>query len=244
MKTRMPHRDELREAVLRAVGDKGAAERRKIREEAEAATYFGAPRVEMLDFVPTTALSVLDVGCAEGAFSRAVKNRTGAEVWGIEYDPHAAEHAKAVIDRVLVGDANEQIAKLPDGYFDVIICNDVLEHLVDPYATLVQLRGKLKPGGVVVASIPNIRFLPALSQLVFRRDFPQEDSGIFDRTHLRFFTRRSIVRMFETSGFTVRSINGINAYYPPYGVLLAVLSFGYFADAFYLQYACVATPAD
>jgi 2-polyprenyl-3-methyl-5-hydroxy-6-metoxy-1,4-benzoquinol methylase len=126
----------------------------------------------------------------------------------------------------------------------VIICNDVLEHLVDPYATLVQLRGKLKPGGVVVASIPNIRFLPALSQLVFRRDFPQEDSGIFDRTHLRFFTRRSIVRMFETSGFTVRSINGINAYYPPYGVLLAVLSFGYFADAFYLQYACVATPAD
>jgi 2-polyprenyl-3-methyl-5-hydroxy-6-metoxy-1,4-benzoquinol methylase len=242
MKTRMPDRDELREAVLRAVGNKGAAERRKIREDAEAASYFGAPRVEMLDFVPSAAQTVLDVGCAEGAFSRAVKNRTGAEVWGIEYDPKAAENAKAGIDHVLVGDANEQIAKLPDDYFDVIICNDVLEHLVDPYATLRQLRGKLKAGGVVVASIPNIRFLPALNSVVFRRDFPQEDAGIFDRTHLRFFTRRSMVRMFEESGFTMKSIKGINAYYPPYGVLLAVLSLGYFADAFYLQYACVASP--
>jgi 2-polyprenyl-3-methyl-5-hydroxy-6-metoxy-1,4-benzoquinol methylase len=240
----MLHPDELRQAVHRAVAENGPAARRKVREEAEAASYFGAPRVEMLDFLPPAAQRVLDVGCAEGAFSRAVKQHTGAEVWGIEYDPQAAEHAKTAIDRVLVGDANEQIAELPDSHFDVIICNDVLEHLVDPSATLRALRTKLRPGGVVVASIPNIRFLPALSQVVFRKDFPQEDSGVFDRTHLRFFTRKSIVRMFEGSGFTVQRIKGINAYMPYYGVLLAVLTFGYFADIFYLQYACVASPAE
>jgi 2-polyprenyl-3-methyl-5-hydroxy-6-metoxy-1,4-benzoquinol methylase len=228
--------------LLSAVGGKGPLAMRNVNEQAEEPTYYQAPRVEMLDFVPNAAQRVLDVGCAEGAFSRAVKTRTGAEVWGIEFDPQAAECAKSVIDRVLVGDANQLIAEIPDNYFDAIICNDVLEHLVDPGATLRQLRPKLTPGGVVVASIPNIRFLPALSQVVFRKDFPQEDAGVFDRTHLRFFTRKSIVRLFETSGFTLQRVKGINGYYTPYAVLLAVLSLGYFVDSFYLQYACVASP--
>jgi 2-polyprenyl-3-methyl-5-hydroxy-6-metoxy-1,4-benzoquinol methylase len=146
--------------------------------------YYRQPRPEMLRLVPTTAQHVLDLGCAEGAFAAAVKERTGAEVWGVELNPQAAEHARAVVDRVLVGDADERIAELPDTYFDAIVCNDILEHLVNPGATLAHLRLKLKPGGVVVASIPNIRFAPALSKVVFRKDFPQDDEGIFDRTHL------------------------------------------------------------
>lgn len=205
--------------------------------------YYAQPRPEMLPFVPETAKRVMELGCAEAAFAATVKQRTGAEVWGIEFNEQAAEHARSVIDRVLVGDAEEQIARLPDGYFDAIVCNDVLEHLVEPGATLQQLRQKLAPGGVVVASIPNIRFLPALSQVVFRKDFPQEDAGIFDRTHLRFFTRKSIVRLFETAGFTVRNMQGINAYRGPLGVLLTLITFGYFSDVFYTQYACVASPA-
>jgi 2-polyprenyl-3-methyl-5-hydroxy-6-metoxy-1,4-benzoquinol methylase len=216
---------------------------RKATQQANVAIYYRAPRPEMLKFVPTVAQRVLEVGCGEGAFGATVKDRTGAEVWGIEFNPQAAERARAVIDHVLAGDADERIAELPDAYFDTMICNDVLEHLVDPGATLRQLRCKLKPGGVVVASIPNIRFLPALSKVVFRKDFPQEDIGIFDRTHLRFFTRRSIVRMFKTAGFTMQRIKGINAYYGPLSILLTFLSFGYFADCFYTQYACVASPA-
>jgi 2-polyprenyl-3-methyl-5-hydroxy-6-metoxy-1,4-benzoquinol methylase len=216
---------------------------RRATEQENVAIYYRAPRPEMLGFVPAAVQRVLEVGCAEGAFGAAVKERTGAEVWGIEFVPQAAERARAVIDRVLVGDASERIADLPDTNFDAIVCNDILEHLVDPGATLRQLRRKLKPGGVVVASIPNIRFLPALSKVVFRKDFPQDDIGIFDRTHLRFFTRKSIVRMFETAGFTVQCIKGINAYYGPLGVLLTFLSLGYFADGFYQQYACVASPA-
>jgi SAM-dependent methyltransferase len=107
-----------------------------------------------------------------GAFAAAVKERTGAEVWGIEFNPQAAEHARALVDHVLVGDADERIAELPDTYFDAIVCNDILEHLVNPGATLTHLRRKLKPEGVVVASIPNIRFAPALSKVVFRKDSP------------------------------------------------------------------------
>ncbi len=196
----------------------------------------------MLRHVPATAKRVLELGCAEGAFAATVKERTGAELWGIEFNSQVAERARTVVDHVLIGDADERIAELPDSYFDVVICNDVLEHLVDPSRTLMHLRRKLRFEGVVVASIPNIRYAPALSKIVFRKDFPKDDEGIFDRTHLHFFTRRSIVRTFEEAGFTLRRINGINAHYGPLGVLFTFLSLGFFADSFYLQYACVASP--
>jgi 2-polyprenyl-3-methyl-5-hydroxy-6-metoxy-1,4-benzoquinol methylase len=205
--------------------------------------YYSHPRPEMMRFVPKNAQRVLELGCAEGAFAAAVKERTGAEVWGIELNEKAAEHAATLIDRVLAGDAGARIAELPEAYFDAVICNDVLEHLVDPLAILTQLRSKLKPDGVVVASIPNIRYLPALSKVVFRKDFPQDDFGIFDRTHLRFFTRKSIVRMFTQAGFSVHRIKGINFWCGPLAAIVIPLSLGYFADGVFLEYACVASPA-
>lgn len=205
--------------------------------------YYGHKRPEMLRFIPINARRVLELGCGEGVFSATLKKRRDAEVWGIEYNEKAAQRASTHLDHVLAGDANERIAELPDNYFDAIVCNDVLEHLVNPLATLMQLRSKLKPQGVVVASIPNIRYLPALGKVVFRRDFPQEDFGIFDRTHLRFFTRSSIVRMFETAGYSMRRIKGINPFCGPFSALFIILSLGYFADGIFLQYACVASPA-
>lgn len=204
--------------------------------------YYIQTRPEMLPFVPVDAKRVLELGCAEGNFSAAIKQRNSAEVWGIEFNPRAAERANVIIDRVLVGDADEQIAELPDAYFDSIVCNDVLEHLVDPDLTLAQLRRKLKPTGVVVASIPNIRYTPALSKIVFRRDFPQREYGVFDRTHLRFFTRKSIKRLFKNAGFRMQRMEGINAHYGPMSIVLALVSLGYFADGFFQQYACVASP--
>lgn len=205
--------------------------------------YYGHKRPEMLKFIPADAQRVLELGCGQGVFSAQLKKGRGAEVWGIEYNEEAARRAGDILDHVLAGDANQRIAELPDGYFDAIVCNDVLEHLVNPLETLTQLRGKLKPDGVVVASIPNIRYLPALGKVVFRKDFPQEDFGIFDRTHLRFFTRSSIVRMFEDAGYAVQRIKGINPFLGPFGALFIVLSGGYFADGVFLQYACVAAPA-
>lgn len=205
--------------------------------------YFRAPRAEMLPFVPTSVDRVLEVGCAEGAFGAELKLRFGAEVWGIEVNPDAAQRAAAVIDRVLTGDVDEQAMTLPDSHFDAIVCNDVLEHLVDPTTALTLLRGKLRPGGVVIASIPNIRYFPALGEILLRRDFPAEDAGVFDRTHVRFFTRKSIVRMFTDAGYDVRRMKGINTRVKPAGLIAAVVSLGYFADGFHQQYACVAAVA-
>ena len=206
-----------------------------------ADVYYRNPRPEMLRFLPAEPRRVLELGCGEGAFGRAVKQDTGAEYWAIEYDPAAAETAAGVLDRVLVGDADLRIDELPDNYFDAIVCNDVLEHLAYPWVTLEHLRPKLRAGGVVVASIPNIRYVPALFSIIIRRDFPQDEDGIFDRTHLRFFTRKSIRRMFNTAGYKVDSMKGITMVSPS-AVLVALLSLGFFWDGAFMQYACVASP--
>lgn len=204
-------------------------------------TYYVADRLEMIKLLPANTKHVLELGCGLGAFGAAVKRKRGAEYWAIEYNSTVAKTAERVLDRVLVGDADELIPDLPDDYFDAIVCNDVLEHLSYPGKTLERLRPKLRANGVVVASIPNIRYLPALSRIVFQRDFPAEDEGIFDRTHLRFFTRKSIRRMFGEAGYDMTSMKGINMANPA-SVTLALVTLGYFWDGVWMQYACVASP--
>lgn len=158
----------------------------------------------MLRLLPAGVQRVLELGCGEGGFGALAKRERGVEYWAMEYEPDAAGRAAERLDRVLVGDADTNIDDLPDGHFDAVVCNDVLEHLPYPGVTLERLRPKLAPGGAGVASIPNIRHLPALAQIVFRRDFPQDDCGTFDRTHLRFFTKKSIGRMFDQTGYEMR----------------------------------------
>ena len=212
-------------------------------EPTATAEYYLGDRLEMMQLLPATTTRVLELGCGAGAFGAAVKKHRGVEYWAIEYNPAVAEHAEKVLDRVFVGDADEIIPTLPGGYFDAVVCNDVLEHLPYPGATLEMLRPKLRTNGVVVASIPNIRYLPALSRVVFQRDFPAEDEGIFDRTHLRFFTRKSIRRMFDGAGYEMRSMKGINMA-NPLAVTIGLLSCGFFWDGVWMQYACVASPRE
>jgi 2-polyprenyl-3-methyl-5-hydroxy-6-metoxy-1,4-benzoquinol methylase len=196
----------------------------------------------MLKLIPKSAKRVLEVGCGTGDFSVSVKRKTGAECWAIEYQPDIAEKAARVLDRVLTGDIDTNIPELPEGYFDVIVANDVLEHLVHPWTTLELLRPKLAPGGVVVASIPNIRFLPALAQIVFRRDFPLDDQGVFDRTHLRWFTRKSIPRMFQAAGYEVQKLRGIHMAANPLVPIIGLASLGFLWDGVWMQYKVVAIP--
>lgn len=107
-------------------------------------TYYQADRLEMVRLLPSTTMRVLELGCGLGAFGAAVKRKRGAEYWAIEYNSTVAKTAEQVLDRVLVGDADELIPDLPDDYFDAVVCNDVLEHLSYPGKTLERLRPKLR----------------------------------------------------------------------------------------------------
>jgi 2-polyprenyl-3-methyl-5-hydroxy-6-metoxy-1,4-benzoquinol methylase len=205
--------------------------------------YYSLAREGMLKYVPEASRRVLDVGCGAGFFGGALKQMSaGREVWGIEINPTAAGEAKDKIDKVLVGDVESVMKGLPEGYFDCAVFNDVLEHLVDPEAVLRELKRHLTPDGTVVCSIPNVRYFPVLFRLILRKEWRYVDNGVLDRTHLRFFTIKSIKEMFEGLHYDLLTIDGIgrlNTWRPKVATLF---SLGLFADCRNKQYACVAKP--
>ena len=172
--------------------------------------YYDNIRYEMLKYLPEDAKKIIDIGCGNGAFAEVLKKQNNAEVWGIEYMDREAQVAKSKIDKVFSGPCENYIDELPDGYFDVIYFNDVLEHLVDPYEVLDKIKYKLAPNGIVISSIPNVRYHNTFMRLLLKKDWLYEDYGVMDRTHLRFFTDKSIKRMYKEQGYTVVLQEGIN----------------------------------
>mgnify|MGYP001942644396 CR=1 FL=1 len=172
--------------------------------------YYQHVREEMLAFLPTTSKKILDVGCAQGAFGLAMKTKNNAEVWGIELTPAAAEKAKEVLDKVFIGPCEQFLDELPDNYFDTVYFNDVLEHMQDPYKVLEIIKTKLSDSGVVISSIPNIRYYEVFEEMYFKENFEYKEEGVLDKTHLRFFTKKSIRKMYEDLGFKIISHVGIN----------------------------------
>lgn len=206
----------------------------------KANDYFNHERPEMLAFLPKSFKTVLDVGCGEGTFALQIKEKHKAEVWGLELMPEPGEEAKKCLDKVFVGPCENFVDDLPENYFDVIYCNDVLEHLVDPYTFLTHLKSKLTAQGVIISSIPNIRYHSAFKKIILQKKFEYEGHGIFDKTHMRFFTESSIAKMYADLGFEIVSHKGINRTrsLKPY---LYNIPFLFTAmDMFYLQFATVA----
>ncbi|HAS39649.1 MAG TPA: class I SAM-dependent methyltransferase [Microscillaceae bacterium] len=199
----------------------------------------------MMKYIPKEAKVILEVGCGQGNFAYALKQqRQGSEVWGLELAEDEAAEAAQKLDKVLSGSVESQIPKLPENHFEVVIFNDVLEHLLDPYTILQQLKAKLKPGGIVVSSIPNIRYFRNLFDFVWRKNWDYTDNGIMDKTHFRFFTVNSIRKMYEGQGYKVLTHEGINATKSIKPLLFNILFLGKFSDIKYLQFATVAQFAE
>jgi len=203
----------------------------------------------MRALLPERCGRVLEIGCGAGVFSSTLPGAT--ERWGVEPDPVAAGEASKHLDHVLTGLYDQVSEKLPDGQFDVIICNDVIEHVVDHDAFLDSIRSKLSASGVLIASVPNVRYYKLLSELVFGADWRYREQGTLDRTHLRWFTRKSLLRTLGAHGFAVDKIQGINGAFPslaswfvpgkaiPLGLIL-LLTLGAARDILYVQYGVVA----
>jgi 2-polyprenyl-3-methyl-5-hydroxy-6-metoxy-1,4-benzoquinol methylase len=211
----------------------------------DRAAYYGHPRREMEPFVPARARVLLDVGCGAGAFAatlRAARPDRPLEIWGVELEAAAAARSRGAIDRVLVGDAVARVGELPDGAFDCVVCNDVLEHLAEPAALLRQIRRVLGAQGALVASVPHVRYFFNVVDLVVHGRWDYVDEGILDRTHLRFFTRGSLCRLLADEGFDVQTLQGINPTGSMKFKLVNLATLGRWADLRWLQYAVVARP--
>ncbi len=203
--------------------------------------YFSSSRNEIQRLIPDRVGVTLDIGCGAGQFSKDLKSNMGVrETWGVELDINAAKKASQYIDRVLCGGVEDLLDEVPDNYFDCIFFNDILEHLVNPWAVLATVRKKLVAGGTVVASIPNIRHYKTLYSLIFQGEWRYQDAGVLDQTHLRFFTKKSMLRLFDENGFEVRDIAGINGTRKVKIRILGPLSFGLLSDIKFTQFSIVA----
>lgn len=202
-------------------------------------SYYEIVRNDLMGFIPPHSKRVLDVGCGNGATAAHIKKRFDIqEVVGVEFFSAAASVAEKRIDRVLVGDIEELELPFDPGYFDCILCADVLEHTKDPWIVLRKLGRHLHPCGVLIASIPNLRHLVPLLKILFDR-FEYEGSGVLDRSHLRFFTLHTIRTMFQDTGYTITQV-GANRSVSWKFKLLNVCSLGLLRPFSVYQYIVVA----
>jgi 2-polyprenyl-3-methyl-5-hydroxy-6-metoxy-1,4-benzoquinol methylase len=207
----------------------------------EIETYYTHRRPEMAALIPEKARRILDVGCGAGEFGASLKLQREIEIVGIELNENAAALASKILDKV-VNVPVEKINFMELGGFDCIVLNDVLEHLTDPWEIVKLLTPALKADAKIVASIPNVRSFPVLFGLVWFGRWQYEKEGVLDRTHLRFFTRSSMIEIFESAGLTVESVQGINYHGMPFAMrVLNRICRGKFFDMCFPQIAIVAS---
>ncbi len=170
-------------------------------------SYHSHVRRDVFPLVPRGGM-LLDLGGGDGATAAELKqdglvervgvvDRVSRGSWpGLDF-----HYQGDVADPVLL----QQIA-CDEGPFDTILCLDILEHLADPWGLLAVLPELLKPGGAVVASIPNVRHYSASLPLLLLDQWSYRDAGILDRTHLRFFVRETAVELMTSSGLTLETV--------------------------------------
>jgi 2-polyprenyl-3-methyl-5-hydroxy-6-metoxy-1,4-benzoquinol methylase len=162
------------------------------------AVYSASMRKDILPLFDRAYERILDIGCSTGNTGVMLKEQQLCQwVTGVELFEQTAQIARDRLDQVIVGCVEQAIGQLPDESFDGILCLDVLEHLVDPWSVVKQLSAKLKPGGIFITSIPNIRHISIVVKLCLLGRWTYTDSGILDRTHLRFFTKRSCMELLD-----------------------------------------------
>lgn len=165
-------------------------------------SYYSMVNPAIIRNLPEDSRKILDVGCGAGALGAYIKKiRPTASVDGMEVIAAAAQKARSVLDDVYEIDL-DTFSELPKNLptYDTIIFGDVLEHLRDPEKTLRVLLDALEPGGVVVASIPNVKHWSVVLPLIANDDFTYTDAGLLDRTHIHLFTLKESLKMFDAVG--------------------------------------------
>lgn len=183
--------------------------------EGKATAYFSNARADFVRLLPRdTTARILEIGCGTGATGALALARGRAGYYaGVELMESAAQDARDVLSEVVVGDVEQLDLDWQPAEFDALILSEVLEHLVDPGKLLRRLSRLVRPGGMVLASSPNISHWRVIGELINGR-FDLADQGVFDRTHLRWFTPATFAGMFESAGFHVEDVGPVTPFSP------------------------------
>lgn len=208
-------------------------------------SYVGL-RTDLLKFIKGNQNTVLDIGCATGVNGHYLKNsKLAKRVVGLELDEEMAAEAGKVIDKVVVGNIedDEIFKKIENEVFDFILIGDVLEHLYDPWNILLKISALLSDKGKIIISVPNIQHIELFINIYFKGEWPYNNRGIFDKTHLRWFTYKNILKLEQRSNIKIVKIernfrfrDRIGSEFPFYGKLLKKM----FPALFTFQYLVLA----
>ncbi|MBE7158984.1 MAG: class I SAM-dependent methyltransferase, partial [Rhodospirillales bacterium] len=161
--------------------------------------YFGMERSEIFPLLPAVCHDVLEIGCGNGGTMAWLRTKRDLHrAVGMELMPEQAVEARHSFDEVITGNIEQQ--ELPTGRFHLILALDVLEHLVDPWGMIQRLHKVLRPGGSLLVSLPHVGHYSVALRLMLLNHWTYQSDGLLDRTHLRFFTRKSAVELVTCSG--------------------------------------------
>ena len=207
-------------------------------------SYFTEIRKDLLDLIPLNkrSLTVLEVGSGDGSTLKyAIKNGYANTIHGIELC--AIDNSFQKDDdftSFIIGNIEQIDLPYEVNSIDVIICGDVLEHLIDPLKVLEKLKVILKYDGILIASIPNFREYSVIKKVFLQGDFGYEKSGILDKTHLRFYCKKNIKELFINAGFQLSLVtNNLNRY--PKRQQINNFTFGIFEEFLSVKYNVVCT---
>ena len=170
-------------------------------------SYFGAVRKDILSIIPKNLNKVLEVGCGNGSTLMYLKAHKYCQ-WtcGVELFINASEIDDQSIDEFYQLDIEQKSLPIEKSSIDLILCLDVLEHLVNPNETVNYLHTLLRPNGLIIASIPNVRHYSVLLPLIFQGKWEYKNEGLLDSTHLRFFAKETAMRLMISSGLELVEI--------------------------------------
>lgn len=210
--------------------------------EEKGKDYYSNIRLELVSLIDsdTKGNKVLEVGAAYGETLFYLKqNGIAAEAVGVDLfeDKNNKKNYKQV-DNFIFGNIEQIELSQYNNYFDLILLPDVLEHLIEPKPVLNKLKNYLKAEGKIIVSMPNIRHYSAVSKIFFKGDFRYEESGIFDYTHMRFYCRKNIKELLETSGYKViKQQSSIKSYKgKSFTKIINLITFGLLEEFFSYQY--------
>ena len=164
-------------------------------------------RRDVIRLISSPVVNVLDVGCSSGLLLGYIKSEMNAEyAVGIELNSELAAEATRFADRVLIGNLESfNWDELERNKYDLVVLADVLEHTIEPAAILREVLKSSTPNSQIIISLPNIQHWSAIKNLITGR-WPQLERGLFDKTHLRFFTLASIRELASSAGLEIEII--------------------------------------
>ena len=200
--------------------------------------YYKQGRAEVKPFLPEKYTKILEIGCGGGGFRRHLDEN--AEYWGLDANLEALNTTSDTMAKSLNGIYDDLADQIPNDYFDLVICNDVVEHMLDHEWFFNSINQKITKGGHLIGSIPNVRYIKNLHEMLLKRDWEYKKHGTLDETHFRFFTEKSLQRSLKGNGFEIIKFGGINPVkgrkFKFYLKLINLLSLGKDRDMAFLQF--------